>query len=134
MIRILLIGNGAREHVIAETIKRSRHDTALFSCMKSNNPGIVSLSDDVLTGSYGDRKGIVEFAKGKGVDFAIIGPEDPLINGIVDSLKKEGVPSVGPTQSLARLETSKTFTRNLLEKYDIPGNPRFKTFSSIEGV
>ena len=134
MVRALLIGNGAREHVIAETVKRSVHDTALFSFMKSNNPGIASLADDVLLGSYGDRKGIVEFAKGKGVDFAIIGPEDPLNNGIVDVLRQEGIPSVGPTQSLARLETSKTFTRNLLKKYDIPGNPRFRTFSSLEGV
>jgi len=134
MIRILLIGNGAREHVIAETVKRSAHNIALFSCMKSNNPGIASLSDDVLVGSYDDREEIVEFAKGKGVDFAIIGPEDPLNNGIVDFLKKEGIPSVGPTKSLARLETSKTFTRNLLEKYDIPGNPLFRTFSSIEGI
>ncbi len=134
MVRILLIGNGAREHVIAETVKRSRYDTALFSCMKSNNPGIASLSDDVLLGSYGDREGIVKFAKGKEVNFAIIGPEDPLNGGIVDALKQEGIPSVGPTQSLARLETSKTFTRNLLDKYDIPGNPRFKTFSSLEGV
>ncbi len=134
MIRILLIGNGAREHVIAETVKRSAHDTALFSCMKSNNPGIASLSDDVLVGSYDDREEIVEFAKGKGVDFAIIGPEDPLNNGIVDFLKKEGIPSVGPTKSLARLETSKTFTRNLLEKYDIRGNPLFRTFSSLDGI
>jgi len=134
MVRILLIGNGAREHVIAETVKRSRYDTALFSCMKSNNPGIASLSDDVLLGSYGDREGIVKFAKGKEVNFAIIGPEDPLNGGIVDALKQEGIPSVGPTQSLARLETSKTFTRNLLEKYDILGNPLFRTFSSLEGI
>jgi len=134
MIRILLIGNGAREHVIAETVKRSAHNIALFSCMKSNNPGIASLSDDVLVGSYDDREEIVEFAKGKGVDFAIIGPEDPLNNGIVDFLKKEGIPSVGPTKSLARLETSKTFTRNLLEKYDIRGNPLFRTFSSLDGI
>jgi len=48
MVRVLLIGNGAREHVIAETIKRSSHDIALFSFMKSNNPGIASLSADVL--------------------------------------------------------------------------------------
>ncbi len=134
MIRILLIGNGAREHVIAETVKRSAHNTALFSCMKSNNPGIASLSEDVLTTSYDDREKIGLFARENNIDFAIIGPEDPLNNGIVDFLKKEGIPSVGPTQSLARLETSKAFTRNLLEKYDIPGNPRFRTFSSLEGI
>ncbi|MDI6616944.1 MAG: phosphoribosylamine--glycine ligase, partial [Syntrophaceae bacterium] len=124
MIRVLLIGNGAREHVIAETVKRSRHGTALFSYMTVNNPGIASLSDDVLAGSYGDREGIVRFAKERKIDFAIIGPEDPLSKGVVDALQKEGIPSVGPTQSLARLETSKSFTRNLLEKYGIPGNPR----------
>jgi len=134
MVRILLIGNGAREHVIAETVKRSSHDTALFSFMKSNNPGIASLSDDVVSGSYDNREGIARFAKKHGVEFAIVGPEDPLNNGIVDSLQKEGIPSVGPLKSLARLETSKVFTRNLLEKYGIPGNPRFRTFSSIEGI
>jgi len=134
MVRVLLIGNGAREHVIAETIKRSSHDIALFSFMKSNNPGIASLSDDVLPGNYGDLQGIARFAKEHGVEFAIIGPEDPLNNGVVDFLKTEGIPSVGPAQSLARLETSKSFTRNLLEKYGIPGNPRFRTFSSLDGV
>ncbi|MEA1970652.1 MAG: phosphoribosylamine--glycine ligase, partial [Thermodesulfobacteriota bacterium] len=106
----------------------------LFSCMKSNNPGIASLSEDVLTVSYDNREKIGRFARENGVDFAIIGPEDPLNNGIVDFLKKEGIPSVGPTKSLARLETSKAFTRNLLEKYDIPGNPLFSTFSSLEGI
>ena len=134
MVRILLIGNGAREHVIAETVKRSGHSPALFSCMKANNPGIASLSDDVLAGSYSDREGIARFAKRCEVDFAIIGPEDPLNNGIVDALQANGIPSVGPTRSLARLETSKTFTRNLLETYGIPGNPRFRTFSSMDGI
>ena len=134
MIRILLIGNGAREHVIAETVKRSTHPVALFSCMKANNPGIASLSEKVLTARYDDRQKIVQFARENSVDFAIIGPEDPLNNGIVDFLNEEGIPSVGPTKSLARLETSKAFTRNLLEKYNIPGNPRFRTFSSLEGI
>jgi phosphoribosylamine--glycine ligase len=134
MANILLIGNGAREHVIAETIKRSARNPKLFSYMKSNNPGISSLSDDVLIGSYDDADGINRFAKAKGVDFAVIGPEDPLNNGIVDSLKKEGIESVGPVKDLAKLETSKTFTRNLLEKYGIPGNPQFRTFSSADGI
>ncbi len=134
MVRILLIGNGAREHVMAETLKRSGHATELFSCMKANNPGIASLSDDVLPGNYSDREGIAQFAKRCEVDFAIIGPEDPLNNGIVDALQANGIPSVGPTRSLARLETSKTFTRNLLETYGIPGNARFRTFSSMNGI
>ena len=91
MIRILLIGNGAREHVIAETVKRSAHPVALFSCMKANNPGIASLSEEVLMVRYDDREKIGQFARKNSIDFAIIGPEDPLNNGIVDFLKKNTV-------------------------------------------
>ncbi len=134
MTTILLIGNGAREHVIAETIKRSPQGTEIVSYMKSNNPGIAALSKAVLIGSYSNLEAIASFAGKHGVDFAIIGPEDPLNNGVVDFLKKKGIPSVGPSQGLARLETSKAFTRNLLEKYGIPGNPRYGTFSSMDGV
>lgn len=134
MYNILLIGNGAREHVIAETVKRSRHEVKLFAYMKSNNPGIASLSERVMPGSYGDLDGIGTFAVENKIDFAIIGPEDPLNNGVVDALIKKGIPSVGPTKLCARLETSKMFTRNLLEKYDIPGNARFKVFTSLKGI
>jgi len=134
MANVLLIGNGAREHAIAEAIKQSNHHTHLFACMKSNNPGIASLSERVNIGSYSDLASMKTFAKECRIDFAIIGPEDPLNNGVVDSLSEVGIPSVGPTKSLARLETSKSFTRHLLEKYHIPGNPIFKTFTSMIGI
>src|SRR5437867_5148228 len=67
-------------------------------------------------------------------DFVIVGPEQPLAEGIVDSLQKLGIPCVGPIQSLARLESSKAFTRDLLSKYHIPGNPRYQVFHSINGI
>ena len=133
-MNILLIGNGAREHAIAEAIARSKHRPLLYSFMKSNNPGIASLSEKILMGSYGDPESIVSFAEAQQIEFAVIGPEDPLNNGIVDALRKAGIPSVGPAKSLARLETSKSFTRNLVEKYGIPGNPIFRNFSSPEGI
>ena len=134
MMNVLLIGNGAREHAIAEAIVQSKHQPRLFSFMKANNPGITSLSEKVFIGSYSDLAAVNAFAKECRVDFAIIGPEDPLNNGVVDSLKEAGIPSVGPTKSLARLETSKSFTRNILSKYNIPGNPKFKIFTSMEGI
>ena len=134
MLNVLLIGNGAREHVIAETIAKSHHGPNIFSYMKSNNPGIASLSKECMIGSYSDLRQINEFAQHHRIDFAVIGPEDPLNNGVVDSLADIGISSVGPTKSLARLETSKTFTRELLEKYHIPGNPRFRVFTSMEGI
>jgi phosphoribosylamine--glycine ligase len=134
MLNILLIGNGAREHAIAEAIMRSGHQPRLFSYMKANNPGIASLSENIMNGNYTDLAAIVSFAQAHKVGFAVIGPEDPLNNGVVDALKKAGIPAVGPTQSLARLETSKSFTRDLVEKYQIPGNPRFRNFSSLTGI
>jgi phosphoribosylamine--glycine ligase len=134
MLNILLIGNGAREHAIAEAIMRSEHRPRLFSYMKANNPGIASLSENIMNGNYTDLAAIVSFAQAHKVGFAVIGPEDPLNNGVVDALKRAGIPAVGPTQSLARLETSKSFTRDLVEKYKIPGNPRFRNFSSLTGI
>lgn len=134
MANVLLIGNGAREHAVAEAIVRSGRRPNLFSYMKANNPGIASLSQKTLLGSYSDLGAIVKFAVDCKIDFAVIGPEDPLNNGVADALAGAGVPSVGPKKSLARLETSKTFTRELLDKYGIPGNPAFRIFTSMDGI
>ncbi|MGV8058245.1 MAG: phosphoribosylamine--glycine ligase [Smithellaceae bacterium] len=134
MPNILLVGNGAREHAMAEAIMRSKEKPFLFSYMKANNPGIASLSEMTKIGSYSDLQTIVDFALTNKTDFAVIGPEDPLNNGVVDALAESGIPSVGPRKSLARLETSKAFTRNLVAKYNIPGNPQYKVFTSMEGV
>jgi phosphoribosylamine--glycine ligase len=134
MPNILLVGNGAREHALAEAISRSEQKPRLFSFMKTNNPGIASLSEKIKLGSYADLEAITGFAVENKIEFVVIGPEDPLNNGVVDALAKIGVPSVGPTKSLARLETSKSFTRNLVSKYHIPGNPQFKVFNAIDGV
>ena len=134
MPNILLIGNGAREHALAEAITRSKQNPLLFSFMKSNNPGIVSLSAKTMLGSYSDLKAITGFAKQNKIKIAVIGPEDPLNNGVADALSKISIASVGPTKSLSRLETSKSFTRNLVRKYNIPGNPQFKVFKAIDGV
>ncbi len=134
MPNILLLGNGAREHAIAEAISRSAPKPHLFSFMKANNPGIASLSETVKLGSYSDLQAITDFAAENKAEFTVIGPEDPLNNGVADALAQIDIPAVGPTKSLARLETSKSFTRNLVSKYNISGNPQFKVFTSIKGV
>jgi phosphoribosylamine--glycine ligase len=133
-VRILLIGNGAREHAIAEALSRSPQHPRIYSYMGTKNPGIVKNSWKSYTGKYDNLKGIVNIAGKEKFDFAIIGPEAPLAFGVVDSLKKIDIPSVGPEKSLARLETSKSFTRLLMEKYRIPGLPRFRVFESMSGV
>jgi phosphoribosylamine--glycine ligase len=134
MANVLLIGNGAREHAMAEAIVRSAKAPRLYSYMKANNPGIASLSGKSLLGGYSDPGAIVKFAAECKIDFAVVGPEDPLSNGVVDALAIAGVPSFGPTKNLARLETSKTFTRDLVKKYNIPGNPDYRIFTSMDGI
>jgi phosphoribosylamine---glycine ligase len=134
MPNVMLVGNGAREHAMAEALSRSEQHPRLFSFMKANNPGIASLSNRIQLGSYADLPAITAFATENKIDFAVIGPEDPLNNGVVDALAACGIPSVGPNKSLARLETSKSFTRNLVSKYNIPGNPQFKVFTAMDGI
>ncbi len=128
MPKILLIGNGAREHIIAETLKKNK-EVKLCSYLKSKNPGIVSLSEGFELGNYGDLERIRSYAEKVKPDFAFIGPEEPLGNGVVDLLKDAGIDSIGPTKNLARLETSKSFARNILKKYKIGGNPKFAIFT-----
>ncbi len=134
IVNVLLIGNGAREHALAAAIKWSAKDPALFSYMKANNPGIAELSEKVMIGSYGDLEKIKSFAKEIKADLAVVGPEDPLEKGVVDALETIGIKSFGPKKTLARLETSKGFTRDILKKYNIKGNPDFRVFTSMEGI
>ena len=77
----------------------------------------------------------LEMAKKTKPDFVIIGPEEPLAEGVVDRLQNElNIPCVGPTQALAQLESSKAFTRMLLAEYGIPGNPEFRVFRKLNGI
>lgn len=133
-MNILLIGSGAREHAIARAIKRSPTAVELVCVGSSVNPGIQKLCSVYSTGSLTDCTAIVALAKTHAIDFAIIGPENPLEAGIVDALKTEGIPSVGPTKALAQIETSKSFARNLLAEYHIPACPIFRYFTSMDGV
>lgn len=139
MKKILLIGNGAREQVIAETLLKGNSEddnnfgknkgsVELYVVGGSKNPGIYKLAKEYLVADVCDLKAIEEFAKKIQPDFAVSGPEAPFAAGVVDMLAELGIPSASPNQNTGRLETSKGFTRDLLEKYQIPGNPKFKVF------
>lgn len=133
-MNILLIGNSARAHVLAETLKRSPQKVTLFSYMAARNPGVAGLSQEVEIGKYDDLEKISQFAKDNNIDFAVVAPEAPLAAGVVDVLEKVGIKSVGPNKKLAQLETSKSFTRELMNKYNIPGNAQYKVFKSEKGI
>lgn len=134
MKRILLISNGAREHAIAEALMRSPQKVVLSVLAKAVNPGIKALAHRYELGDILDGELAVKIAKEEDVDFAIIGPEAPIEAGVVDALLEAGVHSMAPLKSVGRLETSKSFTRDLLQKYNIEGNPRFQVFYNEEGL
>ena len=132
--KILVIGSGAREHAIVRALDRSPQEKEIY-CLASNmNPGIAEHCDEILIGNFNNPEFVVSYAKEVGATLAIIGPENPLANGVADALWEAGVKVVGPKKDLAQLETSKAFTRDLLKEYDIPGGPQYETFNSMNGV
>ncbi|MAH07557.1 phosphoribosylamine--glycine ligase [Candidatus Pacearchaeota archaeon] len=135
MYKVLLIGKSARIDCIADALRRSHGSPQLYALSEVENPGLREKVEELKTG-YTDRlEDIREVANKVKPDFAVIGPEEPLAVGAVDVLSEEfGIPCIGPGKSLARLESSKLFTRELLSKYDIPGNPDYRIFRDIEGI
>lgn len=131
--KVLLVGAGAREHAIAKAIKRSA-GAELYAVTKNNNPGITALAAKVFREDECNAARIAELAKKEGMDIAIVGPEAPLAAGVADALESRGVPCFGPKRELAKLETSKAFTRDLLARHKIPGNPDFRKFATADEV
>ena len=132
--KILLIGSGAREHAITMAINRASNSSELY-CLASNlNPGILSQCIEIIIDDFNDPDIVVSYAKKKNITLAIIGPENPLERGVADALFNSNINVIGPKKNLAQIETSKSFARKLLKKYNVPGGPKFKVFSSMSGV
>jgi len=133
-MNILIVGSGAREHAIAAALHRSLQQTDIFCCGTSINPGIKQMAHHYWVGDIADVTAVTNGANEWHIDVAIIGPEAPLEKGLVDALWKMKVPTIGPKQTLAQIETSKGFARDLMQKYHIPGLPRYRTFHNMMGV
>ncbi len=131
---ILLIGSGAREHAIARALDRSSQNKSIY-CLASNmNPGIAELCVEITIDNFNDPELVSSYASEIGATLTIIGPENPLAEGVADALWNNGVKVVGPKKTLAQIETSKSFTRDLLTEYNIPACPKYKTFLALDGV
>jgi phosphoribosylamine--glycine ligase len=129
----LVIGKDGRTDCIGEAVCSS--GGTLYSLCEFANPGLKRKSKVFRVGRTDDVPGVVALAAELKPDLAIIGPEEPLAAGLVDALQGGlGIPCVGPTKSLARLETSKAFTRRLSSKYDIAGNVEYMVFDSLDGL
>ena len=118
-MNFLVIGSGAREHIIAKKLKEA--GALVFSILTNKNPGLINLSEKTFfVNNYLTFKSkVIDFSLKNNIECVVIGPEDPLAQGYADAFYTKGIPVVGPTKSLARIETSKGYTRDLLDKYKI---------------
>ncbi len=127
-MKILLVGGGGREHAIACAISKSPKCTKLYCA--PGNAGIAAIAECVPIGVMEFDK-LVAFAKEKEIDFVVIGPDDPLVGGIVDEFENAGFRTFGPRKNAAILEGSKAFSKDLMKKYNIP-TAAYETFDDAE--
>lgn len=127
-MKILLVGSGGREHALAWAIAKSPNCTKLYCA--PGNAGIANDAELVDIGAE-DVDALVGFARDNKIDFVVVGPEAPLVTGLVDALEKEKIPAFGPKANAAILEGSKGFMKDLCAKYDIP-TARYKRFNNLE--
>ena len=129
MIKVLVVGGGAREHAICDAVCRSE-DVELYSLMHNRNPGIMRLSKDYRIAKETDVEKVVDFALSKNIDLVLIGPEAPLEAGLTDALKEKGINVCAPTKDAARIETDKEWMREIVSRYNIPGQVKNRTFDN----
>jgi len=127
-MKVLIVGSGGREHAIAWKVAQSSKVKEIFAA--PGNPGIGKIGNCVpISPTEIDR--LVEFAKEKKIDLTIVGPEAPLVAGIVDEFEKAGLKIFGPSKSAAQLEGSKAVAKEMMKKYGI-STAEFKVFSNPE--
>lgn len=129
-MRVMVVGGGGREHAIIKALKASRRVKALFAV-----PGNGGIAKDAVCVDIDPKNipAIVKFATEKGIDYAVVAPDDPLVLGAVDALNKVGIPCFGPRANAAIIEGSKVFSKNLMEKYSIP-SAKYRVFSDMESA
>jgi phosphoribosylamine--glycine ligase len=116
-MNVLLLGSGGREHAIAIALAKSPLLETLF--VAPGNPGVAALARTVAL-DLKDHSAIIAFCKANHIDLAVVGPEAPLVAGIVDGLTAAGIKAFGPRKAAARLEGSKTFAKDFCARFKIP--------------
>lgn len=127
-MKILVVGGGGREHAIAWKLSQSPLVKKIYAC--PGNAGIASLGDCIEI-SYEDIKGVADFAEKNLIDLTVVGPEQPLILGIVDEFEKRKLKIFGPKKEAALIEGSKGFAKEFMKRYHIP-TASFKIFEQKE--
>ena len=129
-MNILIIGNGGREHALAWKVRQSPLTTKVFVAPGNAGTALEQGIENVAI-SATDVTALVEFAKQNEVALTIVGPEAPLVIGVVDAFRQAGLKIFGPTQAAAQLEGSKAFTKDFLVRHQIP-TAEYKNFTEVE--
>ena len=127
-MKILVVGGGGREHAIVRKLKENPAVKELY-CLPGNG-GIARDAVCVPIGAT-DLDGILAFAKGRKIDYAVVAPDDPLALGAVDLLEEAGIPCFGPRKNAAMIEASKVFAKDLMKRYGIP-TARYESFDDLD--
>ena len=129
-MKVLVIGNGGREHAIIQSLKKSKKIKEIYAI--AGNGGI---ANDAITIDMDvkDVGKVASWAQENAIDFAVVAPDDPLVLGAVDCLNEKGIPCFGPNKDAAIIEGSKVFSKNLMKKYNIP-TAEYQTFSDMESA
>ena len=127
---ICIIGSGGREHAICKTISLSSNVSKIY-CLPGN-AGTQEIAENINL-EIDNFKKVLKFLKESKIDLVIVGPEKPLVNGIVDFLENNGIKVFGPRKIPSQLEGSKTFTKNICKKYNIP-TAKFGIFENKENA
>lgn len=115
-MRVLVVGNGAREHAIAWKLSQSQHRPVIYTA--PGNPGMENVSTR-LSIPVDDVARLVAFSVDENIDLVVVGPEAPLSLGLADELEERGIPVFGPSRSGAQLETSKGFAKDVMKKVGV---------------
>ncbi|MDQ6778700.1 MAG: phosphoribosylamine--glycine ligase [Actinomycetota bacterium] len=130
----MIIGKDARTDALLTVCSQSPQHPRLFGLAEMLVPGWAHKCEEVFTGSLVDVDLVKQIAKRVRPDLVIIGPEEPLAAGYADALASCGLPVFGPSRTLARIESSKSWARELVDRYDIPGNPEYRVFDTVRDV
>jgi phosphoribosylamine--glycine ligase len=130
-MKVLLIGNGGREHALGWKLSQSARVSELISL--PGNPGLAQLGAVVEGISVDDVGAIAAMARIQRVDLVVVGPEAPLAAGVVDAVASIGIPVFGPTRSAARLESSKSFAKDVMRRAGVPTGAS-ETFTDREAA
>lgn len=129
-MKVLVIGGGGREHALVWKLARSPKAPQLY-CLPGN-PGIAGLAS-CLPGKIDDPPALADVAERHGIDLTVIGPEAPLVKGIVDEFQRRGLRAFGPSRAAAEIEGSKAFAKDLMARHGIP-TASYRAFSDPEAA